>query len=679
MALSKTITASGSHGHHTFTLTITETAVNASANSSTCTVKFTIKPKNTGYNWEDFTGSEMPKGTVTFNGASYSWQLPNYDGKSTVTLVNKTVTVAHASNGTKTVSFSFSCSSGSTSFLPGSASGSGSLALTAIARVPTVTQKVSSKTETSITMSWSSDLVIDTIRYSTNGGSTWTSKNVTDGKSGSYTVSGLSANTTYTMKTELHSKASGLTGQSSNLSVKTYNWPYATPSTMTVKNGGSVTVTNPLGRSFTLVVYAEGQEIDRDTGVIGSYEFYPPSWIEAFLDKIPNSMTGTWTCEVTYEGHTIRKSATYSAAGYNPRVTAASYQDANTQVQSIIQDDQTLLQNVSTPRITASGAGQYGATIASASVEILGRVSALAVSNNTATGVAGAIDSATNVTAKVTLTDTRGNTGSKNITLTMAAYTLPSASIKLARKNNFYSETDITVDASVMQLGNNAPIISARWKPVDSSTWSNPQTIPDNVLTALNGSTGLDNTQAWNVQVTITDSFGGAKTYNATVEVGMPILYIDRAKRSVGINSFPTEDDQLVVNNIDILARLNPIGAITGSAAGGSLPAVSVPSGTWTRVHSFNLTPGLYIVKAMARFASNATGTRAVAIATTSGAAADNVWDTAKHNADSAGYSYVHLITFLRPTQDTTYYINAQQSSGASLSTTPRFGAIRIM
>lgn len=557
MALSKTISDRGSHGHHTFTLTVTETAVNKTANTSTCSIKFTISPYQTGYNWKDFTGSGKPKGTVTFNGTSYSWDLPNYNGKSTVTLVSKTgITVKHGSDGKKTVSFSFSCSSGSTSYLPGSASASGSLALTSIARTPTVTQKVSSKTETSITMTWSSDLTIDTIRYSKDGGSTWTSKNVSDGKTGSYTVSGLNANTSYSMKTELHSKESGLSGQSSALSVKTYAWPYAIPSDFAVRNGvAPYTMVNPLERPCTTVIYANGTQImeseeDTDNGEV-ELSIFEEDW----LTTIPDSATGTWSIEVTYGGHTNTRTATFSGAGYNPTINVIRYADTNTAAQAIIQDNSTILQNISTPRFTISGAGQYGATIVGGSVSIIGSVSGTAT-DNVVTVDYGTIDSATDIVATATIIDSRGNSASKTIVVTMAAYTMPSAIITLNRKNNFYSLTDIKVDASVMPLGTNVATITARWKVTGTDTWSADQTIPENTTTALNGSTGLDNTKAWDVQVTVTDSFGGTRIYNTGVGVGLPITFFDRLLRAMSINSFPKPGQPLVVEGVDILGEL---------------------------------------------------------------------------------------------------------------------------
>ena len=554
MALSKTISDRGSHGHHTFTLTVTETAVNTSANTSTCSIKFTISPYQTGYNWEDFTGSEKPKGTVTFNGTSYSWNLPNYNGKSTVTLVSKTgITVKHGSDGKKTVSFGFSCSSGSTSYLPGSASGSGSLALTAIPRVPTVTQKASSKTETSITMTWSSDLTIDTIRYSTDGGSTWTSKNVTDGKSGSYTVSGLQANTSYSMKTELHSKESGLSGQSSALSVKTYAWPYPLGTDQYVYRDGKLDIDfkNPLERNVSYVIKVGDTVLDQgETDGLGV-----TLWdiAEDMLPLIPNSNSGTYTVAVTYSGHTATATGTFYATGANPTIASVVYQDSNTQAQAIIQDDQKILQNVSDPMITATGSGLFGATLASGTIEIIGQTKQMVkMSDITVAGVGGTINSATDVTAKVTVTDSRGNSSSQAITITMVEYTLPSAIISLARRNNYYSDTYITVDANVMDFPGNAPTITARWKEEGATSWTGSRTLQDNVQATLD----LNNEKAWTVQVTVADSFGGSTSYNLYVGIGLPILYIDRMLRAVGINCFPEAGVPFAVEGADILGEL---------------------------------------------------------------------------------------------------------------------------
>ena len=544
MAVSKTISAVGSHGYHTFTMTVTETAVNTSANTSTCSVKFTISPKVSGYDWEGYT-SNPPSGTVYFNGSSWSWTLPNYNGRSTVTLVDKTVTVTHDSDGSKTITgtssnsnFRFTCSSLSDYYLPGSASNYGSITLTKITRTPSVTQSLKSKTETAITMNWSSDVTIDRVRYSSDNGSSWTSKTVS-AKSGSYTISGLSANTTYQIKTELRASASQLTATSAATSVKTYNWPKAVCPTVNIMSEPlDIDVTNPLERSCTLEVSVGGTVISTETGITGGTVLW--GFEEDFLKKIPNASTGTYTVKVTYSGHTTTSTGTFTSVGANPSIGTVTYQDTNSTAQAIIQNNQKILQNLSTPRFSITASALYNATISSYSVTILNSTA----SSSTSTVNYGTINSGSNVTAKVTVTDSRGNTKSKNVTVTMLAYELPSATYTLARENNYYSETDLTVNASVMSTGTNAPTITAKYKEVGTSTWYNwaNQSTLTNYTQYVQT---LDNTKEWNVRITVTDSFGGSKTYNKTLGIGLPILFIDRGMRALGVNAFPSESGQV--------------------------------------------------------------------------------------------------------------------------------------
>lgn len=133
-----------------------------------------------------------------------------------------------------------------------------------------------------------------------------------------------------------------------------------------------------------------------------------------------------------------------------------------------------------------------------------------------------------------------------------------------------------------------------------------------------------------------------------------------------------------------IVDDLVPIGTISAGAVNGSANPNSVSlagDGDWRELATFKLKTGVHIVKVAARFASNATGTRAINISTTSAAAADVVWNTAKQNASATNYTYVHLITTLRVTEEqgeVTFYINGAQSSGSALTVWPRYGAVCV-
>ena len=62
----------------------------------------------------------------------------------------------------------------------------------------------------------------------------------------------------------------------------------------------------------------------------------------------------------------------------------------------------------------------------------------------------------------------------------------------------------------------------------------------------------LDNSYAWTVKVTITDLFNGTATYTAYISRGMPIIYFDRLKSSVGINCFPQGTQTLEISGKEL-------------------------------------------------------------------------------------------------------------------------------
>ena len=188
--------------------------VNAAANTST--VKVTVTASKSSSSTASTSGTQNTTATVGSSSQSNSGSFTLAPGK-TITLLSKSYTVAHNNDGSKSVQISVNVG-GNVMY----ANGSATVTLDKIPRYATVTQSLNAKTETTLAMNWSSDSTVDYIWYSTNNGSSWTGINVADGKSGTYTISGLAANTNYNVKTRVRSKASQLTTDSSALSVSTY-------------------------------------------------------------------------------------------------------------------------------------------------------------------------------------------------------------------------------------------------------------------------------------------------------------------------------------------------------------------------------------------------------------------------------------------------------------------------
>ena len=540
------LTRTGSTSSYiTFKCSWSSTSNGAAANSSTVTVKVTATKSSSST--ANTYGNQETTATVGGTSQKASGSFTLAPGK-TITLLSKSYTVKHNADGTKKVTISVNVG-GNVIY----ANGSATATLDTIPQYATVSQSLTSRTETTAVMAWTSDSTIDYIYYSTNNGSTWTGINVADGKSGSYTISGLSPNTTYQIKTRVRRKDSQLTTDSTAASVTTYAYPYCNSMpNFTVGDKLTLGFYNPLKRSITVnIIGADNSQISNDTTTGTSISGYNGTTVvNRLLASLPNAKSGTYKVKVTYGSNvTTKTGGTYSIpTTYAPSIGAVSYQDTNSTVTAITENNQLIVRNQSTVQFTATGlTALQDATIASCKVNVNGNNYNLTVNGSTATGGSITIDSASNITAVFTVTDSRGNSSTKQLTITMLDWTLPTAIITVQRQSNYYSATDITVNADYASVdGKNVVTIQCRYKKTSDSTYSAYITLTDEVTSTLT----LDNTFEWNVQVLVSDLFGST-TYNLTVPLGMPIIFFDRIKNSVGINCFPQDQKSLEVNGVN--------------------------------------------------------------------------------------------------------------------------------
>lgn len=521
--------------------------------NNTTTIEWTLKGAGGSTNSWVVSGNfqVVIDGVVVFSSAT---RINLYNG---TVVASGTRTLSHNNLGNK--SFSASAQAGIYTVAV-NCSGSGSWALPQIPRYATSSQSLSAKTETSITMNWSSDSTVDYIWYSKDDGANWTGLDVADGKSGSYTISGLTANTTYKIKTRVRRKDSQLTTDSSALSVATYAYPYANSMpNFTIGDKLTLGIYNPLGRSVTVnILGADDSQISNDTTTGTSITGYAGDVVvNRLYASIPNAKSGTYKVKVTYGSQISTKTGgtyTVNPADCSPTIGSGSYRDSNATTTAITGDSSKIIQKHSTVSYTAAGlTAQKGATVASCSVAVNGNSYGLTLNaeGTSATGGNAVIDSAYDVTATFTVVDSRGLTATKEITVNMLEWSLPTAIIEAKRQNNFYSETDITVDADYSYLdGNNTIDIKYRYKKVTDTAWSDYATLQDNVT----GTFVADNDYAWDIQVVVTDRLGGSTAYNLQISRGMPIIFYDRIKSSTGFNCFPVGEKTVEINGVDIMA-----------------------------------------------------------------------------------------------------------------------------
>jgi len=541
---------------NTSTLSIQIVATNSSSQfyvTGTVTTAITITPTNLA------TGTTKSQ-TTTLN------MSPN----STQTIYTQTFTCNHDVNGECALRYSVGISGAIT----GTGAGNLTLDTIAVGAYPLLT--FASATETGATLNWSTDVPIDYFWYKVGTGN-WVANGSVSGKSGSFTLTGLSANTSYSVKIKVRRASNQVQTESAAATFTTYSYPY--PITMPNFNIGStltVTLYNPLGRSVSVKLQdANGNQMGSQS-TSGTYAsgYAGASVVTALYGSIPNAKSGTYKIAVTYGGHTeTRTGGKYYTVEANckPELNTPTYRDSSNNTITT-QDDQIIVQNKSTPEVTVTGlASKKSATIASVTASIPGQTITLTVSGTSATGTFTPPNSAVNMTCTVTITDSRGYSTSKTVTMTVAAYFEPQVTVTAHRHNNYYSDTDVTVNVEYAQIGNNQIGIGMVAR-------SDNDTISDTLLNGVTSTYSMDNEEEWTIGIAVFDGFGTTVTTVVYLSKGMPIIFFDKDKYSVGINCFPSHDETLEVDGA-VMNRNVMTATASTQTSGTSNQQISVAAG----------------------------------------------------------------------------------------------------
>ncbi|MBP5598641.1 MAG: hypothetical protein J6Y02_24970 [Pseudobutyrivibrio sp.] len=266
----------------------------------------------------------------------------------------------------------------------------------------------------------------------------------------------------------------------------------------------------------------------------------------------PNSSTLTvyFIIKSVMEGDTYysKKTAVMSIVNGSPEITNAEYYDTNSETIAVTHDVTKIIQALSVVEFKfGSLTALKHATLVSASITINGIPHTISLSGTTQTNVTksiGELNLSSSLPAVLDVVDSRGLHTTQELTVHICAWSIPTGVVNLERINNFYTETNLRVRASYSSIdGQNDVVITYQSKKVTDADYSSEITIQDNTTTVVS----LDNRYEWNVKVKITDLVGGSTTYNLTVGKGIPIIFFDRLKKSMGINCFPSEDECLEI------------------------------------------------------------------------------------------------------------------------------------
>lgn len=270
------------------------------------------------------------------------------------------------------------------------------------------------------------------------------------------------------------------------------------------------------------------------------------------LAATPNSNTLTvyFIVKTVLSGQTFTSSLSkvMTIVDATPTITGATYYDTNATTLAITSDASKIIQNNSTVEFKFTTLTSLkSATLASIKATVNGVTQTASLSGSTQSNKTltfGTINNSYDLEATIVLTDSRGNTATETMSITMLSWDLPTAEIRLQRKDNYYDETWLWVRSTISSLdGNNSVTIQYQYKEVEEANYGPLTTISDSVTTVIQ----LDNTKAYDFRIIVSDLLGST-TYNLVQQQGLPILFIDRLIRSVGIGTIPHEGNMLAVD-----------------------------------------------------------------------------------------------------------------------------------
>lgn len=583
-------------------LTITET-VNVAANTSTLSWTLTSAGGSAVYYTVDTTTVTI-NGTTVYEKARTNWEdrvFPAAKGS-----VSGTITVAHNSDGTKTVDVGFS----TRVYIFGPQEYGGTMTLTNIDRTaPTVSCSISGITAYGFKISASSSATADIWQYSTNGGTSWTQFSTTAGTSASITLSSLSPNTSYSVRVKARKKTNQVYGTSGTSTVKTLgggvinSCPTITADAATVSFKPNVTVYDASysyylsicnGATEYLALGARTWSAGTADRTITLTQTERADLLEAMASIKSFSATLKLVTKsgTTQIGSTTSCTCTIQTTEANsaPTMTAFTYKDSRSNTTAVTGNDQLFIQGYSYLYITPGTAtAKNGASIVKYAATCNG------VSGSNTTGGAinlSTVSKAGTLDVVVTATDSRGYTVSSKQQITVIAYARPKvSSITLRRTNDIEAEMQLVFNGSISPITvggtqkNSLKYVQYRYKLTSESSYGSYTSILSSVT--QNGTSfsysnlelcSLDANSSYDFHVYIRDQLNTLSSVSLyfTVPQGTPLVAL--RKKKVGINT-PNPEAALHVVGSARIEGIVTAQTISANSLSGTLPVSNV-SGT---------------------------------------------------------------------------------------------------
>ena len=372
-----------------------------------------------------------------------------------------------------------------------------------------------------------------------------------DGTTEWYTVTGKTSGTTsfYARLYDTSTKTVKVTSDTGGLAVSGAPSVLGSVASFNVDSGVTISITK-YDSTFvdTLTVSYGGTTVCTVSGITnGTKVVFNSTQLSTIYNLMKNVNSGAFTFTLTTKSGstaigTSTQTATGSITGANPTYATANvtYADTNNSVVAITGTNQHIVQGKSSLSVyLAAATGNKGATITQYTVVVNGVTKTLATAG---TAVFGVINSASNLTATVTVKDSRGNTTTVTRSITVLPYTAPDMNVALERLNNYEDTSYLTVNGVISSVnGKNSFSLKYKYK-VSGGSYGAETPIGNNTKATLT----CDKNYSYIFSVTVTDNFGST-TKEFTLDKGAFPLFIDTQKNAVGINTFPETGEALRV------------------------------------------------------------------------------------------------------------------------------------
>ena len=444
---------------------------------------------------------------------------------------------------------------------------SGTWTLDKIARYFSSTPAISlaSRTETSITLNWSTSETCSSISWA--GGGSNVSTTGVPGTSGTVTFSGLTANTTYNIYGTFRRSDSGLDSNSGTGSYTTHNYPHVTSvgtANLTIGGGQTLSLYNPMGRTVTIKMYkSDGTLLYTSGTTTGTSITFTPT-ATALYDSIKTAQSAScyYSAICSSPSSTINTSTSYTykvTGNETPTFAASSVStyDVTSAITAITGQTAAggwLVQGMSELKITIPTAAtpKNSASISKYEVTFAGTTKTVAVGTTGATW--GVFNGSGEQTISIKVTDSRGLSTTVTKAVTYVAYRAPSISLTAGRANNYGETVNISATYTGSDVnGKNG--VKVQWSGAGKSgylTGSASAYDATETGTKSTTATGVNNETAYTFTATITDKFGKTATASINVPVGQPTMFVDVEQAGVGVNCLPTGQGLYVQDNLRI-------------------------------------------------------------------------------------------------------------------------------